>query len=109
MDGIELIAFNIISNVGTAKSMAMEALIKGKNGNIQEAEKLLGEALDFMREGHKSHAQLIQEEAQGNKQEISLILMHAEDQLMASDTIICLANEMLSMQKEISLIKKLIK
>lgn len=58
-----------------------------------------------MKEGHKSHAQLIQEEAKGNKQELSLILMHAEDQLMASEIILSLAKEMLYMQKEINDLK----
>lgn len=106
MDGIELIAFNIISNVGTAKSMGIQALIKGREGKEKEAEKLLEEAASFLKEGHKSHAQLIQEEAKGNKQELSLIFMHAEDQLMASEIILSLAKEMLYMQKEINDLKK---
>ena len=106
MDGIELIAFNIISNVGTAKSMGIQALIKGREGKEKEAEKLLEEAVSFLKEGHKSHAQLIQEEAKGNKQELSLILMHAEDQLMASEIILSLAKEMLYMQTEINDLKK---
>ncbi len=106
MDGMELIAFNIISNVGTAKSMGIQALIKGREGKKEEADKLLEEAASFLKEGHKSHAQLIQEEAKGNKQELSLILMHAEDQLMASEIILSLAKEMLYMQKEINDLKK---
>ena len=105
MEGLELISFNIISNVGTAKSMGMEALMKGKNGKIEEAENLLKEASTFMREGHKSHAELIQNEAKGNKQEFSLLLMHAEDQLMSAETILCLAKEMLYMQNEINELK----
>lgn len=44
MDGMELIAFNIISNVGTAKSMGIQALIKGREGKKEEADKLLEEA-----------------------------------------------------------------
>ena len=106
MDGMELIAFNIISNVGTAKSMGIQALIKGREGKKEEADKLLEDASSFLKEGHKSHAQLIQEEAKGNKQELSLILMHAEDQLMASEIILSLAKEMLYMQKEINDLKK---
>lgn len=106
MEGIELIAFNIISNVGTAKSMGIEALMKGRGGKVEDAKKLLEEASTFLKEGHKSHAQLIQEEAQGNKQELSLILMHAEDQLMAAEIILSLAKEILYMQKEINDLKK---
>jgi len=106
MDGMELIAFNIISNVGTAQSMGIQALIKGREGKEEEAEKLIEDASSFLKEGHKSHAELIQEEAKGNKQELSLILMHAEDQLMASEIILSLAKEMLYMQKEINDLKK---
>ncbi|WP_326511497.1 PTS lactose/cellobiose transporter subunit IIA [Clostridium intestinale] len=105
MDGMELIAFNIISNVGTAKSMGIQALIKGREGKEKEAEKLLEDAASFLKEGHKPHAHLIQEEAKGNKQELSLILMHAEDQLMASEIILSLAKEILYMQTEINDLK----
>ena len=105
MEGMELISFNIISNVGTAKSMGIEALMKGRSGKIEEAEKLLEEAATFMKEGHKSHTELIQSEAQGNKLEFSLLFMHAEDQLMSAETILCLAKEMLYMQNEINELK----
>lgn len=105
MEGIELIAFNIISNVGTAKSMGIQALAKGREGKEEEGKKLLEDASSFLKEAHKAHSQLIQEEAKGNKQEISLILMHAEDQLMASETILSLAKEMLYMQKELNDLK----
>ena len=105
MEGLELISFNIISNVGTAKSMGLEALMKGRSGKMEEAEKLLQEASAFMKEGHKSHIGLIQDEAKGNKQEFSLLFMHAEDQMMSAETILCLAREMIYMQKEINELK----
>jgi PTS system cellobiose-specific IIA component len=105
MEGLELVSFNIISNVGTAKSMGIEALIKGRSGKIEEAENLLKEASTFMNEGHKSHTQLIQSEAKGNKQEFSLLFMHAEDQLMSAETILSIAKEMIYMQKEINELK----
>jgi Phosphotransferase system cellobiose-specific component IIA len=106
VEGIELVAFNIISNVGTAKSMGIQALNKARDGKEEEAEKLLEDASSFLKEGHKSHSQLIQEEAKGNRQELSLILMHAEDQLMAAEITLSLAKEMLNMQKEINNLKK---
>lgn len=106
MEGLELIAFNIISNVGTAKSMGIEAIMKGRSGKLEEAEGLLGKASTFMKEGHKSHSQLIQNEAQGIKQEFSLILMHAEDQLMSAETILCLSKEMINMQKDMLSMQK---
>ena len=44
MDGMELIAFNIISNVGMAKSLAVEALRVAREGNYDEAEQKMAEA-----------------------------------------------------------------
>ncbi|HEY8889291.1 MAG TPA: PTS lactose/cellobiose transporter subunit IIA [Clostridium sp.] len=39
------------------------------------------------------------------QQDFSLLLMHAEDQLMSAETILCLAKEMLYMQNEINELK----
>ena len=41
MEGMELIAFEIISNVGTAKSLAVEALRDAREGKYEEAEVVL--------------------------------------------------------------------
>ena len=42
----------------------------------------------------------IQQEASGDKVEFSLIIMHAEDQMMSAETIKVLAEEMIQMYKE---------
>ena len=42
MEGMELIAFEIISNVGTAKSLAVEALRDAREGKYEEAEEKCG-------------------------------------------------------------------
>ncbi|MCU4679976.1 PTS lactose/cellobiose transporter subunit IIA [Enterococcus faecium] len=39
MEGIELTAFSIISNVGMAKSLAIEALRDARKGKYNEAER----------------------------------------------------------------------
>lgn len=54
-----------------------------------------------MLEGHHAHSGLIQNEANGKKLEFSLIIMHAEDQLMSAETIKDLAIELIEMNKEI--------
>lgn len=95
------VSFQIISNVGMAKSLAMEALYAAKEGNFEIAEEKLVESKQFYVEGHKSHASLIQREASGEKLEFSLILMHAEDQLMNVDTITLLVTEMIEMYKRL--------
>ena len=70
MDGIELIAFEIISNVGMAKSLAVEALRDVREGNYDVAEEKMKEASDYLVKGHHAHTSLIQQEASGEKVEI---------------------------------------
>lgn len=82
MEGMELIAFEIISNVGMAKSLSVEALRAVRSGNYEECNKKL-------------------EEASGEKIEFSLIIMHAEDQMIAAETIKSLVEEMIDMYKEL--------
>ncbi|MBS6500791.1 MAG: PTS lactose/cellobiose transporter subunit IIA [Clostridium sp.] len=99
MDELELVAFEIISNVGMAKSLAMEAIREARNGNYDEAEKNIEEAKGFLLEGHHAHSGLIHKEANGEKLEFSLIIMHAEDQLISAETIKDIAIELIEMSK----------
>ena len=101
MEGMELIAFEIITNVGMAKSLAMEAIKTAREGDFDEAEAKLKESSEYLLNGHHAHASLIQQEASGDKVEFSLIIMHAEDQMMSAETIKVLAEEMIEMYKEI--------
>ena len=102
MNELELVAFEIISNVGMAKSLAMEAIREAREDNYEEAEKKIVEAKDFLVQGHHAHAGLISKEANGEKIEFSLIIMHAEDQLISAETIKDLAVELIEMNKKIS-------
>jgi PTS system cellobiose-specific IIA component len=101
MDGMELIAFEIISNVGMAKSLAIEALRAVRAGDYEEGDKKLEEASEYLVKGHHAHTSLIQKEASGEKIEFSLIIMHAEDQMIAAETIKALVEEMIDMYKEL--------
>lgn len=101
MEGLEAIAFEIITNVGMAKSLAIEALREVRKDNYEEGERLLKEASEYLVNGHHAHASLIQQEASGEKLEFSLIIMHAEDQMMSAETIKDLARELIDMYKEL--------
>lgn len=99
MNDMELIAFEIISNVGMAKSLSIEALREARAHNYIVAEDKLEEAKKFLLEGHHAHTTLIQREATGEKLDFSLILMHAEDQLISAETIRDLSEEIIAMHK----------
>jgi PTS system cellobiose-specific IIA component len=98
---INMIAFSMISNVGTAKSLVMEALYAAKDGDYALAEEKIKESRQFFVQGHKIHASLIQKEASGEKVEFSMIFMHAEDQLLSAETMSELVKEMIEMYKRI--------
>lgn len=100
MEGNELISFQIISAVGTARSMYVEAIQEAKKGNIEGAVELINEGSKIFIEGHHAHASLIQKEASGEKTEFSLILMHAEDQLMTTETLKIVAEEFIEIYRD---------
>ena len=101
MGDMESICFQIISNVGTAKSLLIEAMEIAREYNFDEAESKINEANSYIITAHKVHAQLIQQEAKGEKIPFSLLLMHAEDQLMSVETIKSLTNEIINLQKKL--------
>ncbi len=67
MEGIELTAFSIISNVGMAKSLAIEALRDARKGKYNEAEKKMAEASEYFVKGHHAHTSLIQKKLLAKK------------------------------------------
>lgn len=105
MEGIELIAFQIIAAVGSARSNFVEAIRQAKIGEFEQAEKLIKEGEKFFLEGHKAHSTLIQKEASEEKSEVSLILLHAEDQLMSAETLKIVADELIEVHRELTELK----
>lgn len=99
MEGLELISFQIISTVGTARSCYIEAIKASRLGNFDEADRLVQEDLDAFVEGHRVHAELLQAEAKGEPVEMSLLLMHAEDQLMSAESFKILAEEFIGINR----------
>lgn len=106
MEGIELSCFQIISNVGLARSSYIEAIRKAKNGNFEEAEKCIKEGEEQFSAGHLAHTDLIQKEAGGEVIGGSLILIHAEDQLMSAENFKIIAQEMIDNYKRIKNLEK---
>ena len=100
MDGLELISFQIISAVGTAKSMYVNAIQEAKDGNISKARALMEEGQEVFKQGHQAHAGLIQEEANGNQTSLNLLLVHAEDQLMTTETFKLVAEEFIDLYEK---------
>ncbi len=95
MEEMALKCCEIISAVGTARSCYIEAIHKAKDGDYDEAKKLIEEGKKYFIEGHEKHLDFLQQEAEGNLT-VGLILLHAEDQLMSAESFGILAVEFIS-------------
>ena len=100
MEGLELISFQILRAGGTARSSYIEAIHAAKAGRFEEAEALIKQGQEIFIEGHHAHASLIQQEANGEPIPFTLLLMHAEDQLMSAEAFGILAEEFVAVYQK---------
>lgn len=102
MEELELVSFQLISNVGDARSSIFEALKASREERFEDADKFMVEADEALLKAQDSHSSLIMKEASGEKVEVSLLLMHAEDQLMTTEMLKAMAKEMILTHKKYS-------
>lgn len=99
MENIEMICFQIISSSGAAKSSYIEAMRYARKFDFEKAEELIEDGKKEYLKAHEAHSELIYKETNGEKIDFSLILMHAEDQLMAADNFRLICEENISILK----------
>lgn len=98
---MEEIIFNLIANAGNAKSLVYEAIGEAEKGNFDRSEELLKEANESLLLAHHTQTELITKEINGDKVEVSLLLVHAEDHLSAAFEIKNLAEYIIRIYKKI--------
>lgn len=81
---MEQTILEIILNSGDARSLCLKAMSLLKEHKYDEARQLMIEAKKHLNLAHKAQTNIIQQEAAGNKTEISLLMIHAQDHLMAT-------------------------
>ena len=97
---VEQIAFTIIAHAGEAKSLAFEALSEAKQGCFNKADDLIEQSQKEVNLAHKGQMDLLVAEANGEKTDISVLLIHSQDHLMTCMLAIDLIKEMIEMRKE---------
>ena len=97
MEDLELIAFQIISNVGAARSSYIAAIQAAKAGNFSKAERLIAEGEESFLTGHNAHMKLLERDPAEN---MGLLIMHAEDQLMSAEGFKIIALEFIDVYKK---------
>lgn len=80
----ETVAMTIIAHSGDARTMAFQALEEAKSGNYKEAQEFLKKSEASALLAHKAQTELLTSEANGEKTDINVLLIHSQDHLMTS-------------------------
>ncbi|MDO4198220.1 MAG: PTS lactose/cellobiose transporter subunit IIA [Erysipelotrichaceae bacterium] len=97
---IESISCQIIANVGMARSLYLEAVSKARNKEYDKALKMIDEGYEMFIEGQKAHMQVLEAYSNGEHIEYSPLLTHAEDQMIETETIKVLSEELINVYKD---------
>lgn len=103
---MEEIVLSLIMHSGEARSKCMEAINLAKQGDFENARKMLEKADEELGYAHNTQTSLIQGEAACKKIEFSLLLTHGEDHLMTTMTLKDLAAEIVDIHEKIDSMAK---
>ncbi|GIP62743.1 PTS mannose transporter subunit IIA [Virgibacillus pantothenticus] len=102
---IENVSMNIILRASNAKKHLYEALNYAREAEFSQIESTMKHVSDELLEAHKLQTKLIQEDTQGGLENLSVLLIHAQDHLMSVISEKSLVGEMIEIyckQSEIS-------
>ncbi len=103
LEQMQTVAFQIIAEVGTAKSMYMEAIrIAKEDKDFEAAKQMIVEGQELATSAHSHHFEIVQKEAAGEALPFSIMLMHAEDQLLTTEVVKVLAEEVICLHEELN-------
>lgn len=101
METIQQTSFSIIALAGDAQEMILKALSVARSGDYAQSENLMAEAEGILIKAHRLQTDLIKKEADGEKSEFSVLLVHAQDYVMNAILAKKLVGEMILLYKEI--------
>ncbi|WEV45845.1 PTS cellobiose transporter subunit IIA [Streptococcaceae bacterium ESL0687] len=99
-EDLQMVAFNIILHSGNARSLINESLRAMREGDFDLAHEKMDEANKALVEAHHSQTKLLQDFASGQKIEIEIIMVHAQDHLMTTITLQEVARELEYLYKQ---------
>lgn len=97
----DMLCFQVITFVGTARTHFINAIQSAKAGKFEEAQNLLKEGDSAFSQGHNGHADLLTMDANGELSGGLMLLMHAEDQLMSAENFRILAQEFIELYQKL--------
>lgn len=92
-------AMQIVTYAGCAKSCYMQALQEAKKGNWELVEPKIKEGGQYYLQAHEQHGEILLEEVNTLEPQITLLMSHAEDQIMSAELVRVLAEELIEIYK----------
>ncbi|WP_196592327.1 PTS lactose/cellobiose transporter subunit IIA [Pectinatus frisingensis] len=102
MESTETQFLTLLSNAGAARSAYIEAVSYAEKKDFEKASELIKEGDKLYAEGHKVHFKMIQKESAGQKNELSLLLIHAEDLLIGAEMFKIVAESFIRVYKNMN-------
>ena len=84
---MEEIIFKIILHSGNARTKLINSLKSIKNFDFEQSKKLQKEAIEELNLAHMVQTKIINEEVNGKKQDVNLLMVHAQDHLSGAITL----------------------
>ncbi|WP_315108957.1 PTS lactose/cellobiose transporter subunit IIA [Clostridium intestinale] len=104
MSELETIILNLIINSGEAKSYAYESLEKVNKEQYEEADELMKKSEEALEVAHNSQTEILRKEASGEKTEVTVLFVHAQDHLMTAITEKNLIEQIINLRKIVNTI-----
>ena len=95
------VIMGLIMYGGDAKSNAIEAIQAAKSGDFELAKSKITDAEASLTQAHHSQTSMLTKEAQGERADVSLLMVHGQDHLMTSIAFTDLAKEIVDLYKRI--------
>ncbi|MGF1909849.1 PTS lactose/cellobiose transporter subunit IIA [Vibrio kasasachensis] len=97
----------LLCHVGAARSSFITAMRSARSGDFTQAEKLIAEGDQALKDVHKSQTELIGFDEGAGKVQMTLILTHIQDHIMT--TMLCreVTEEVIAIHKELKYLKGL--
>jgi len=101
------VATLVIIHAGNARQYIRDALKLAQSGNFMDIPPKLEMAENEIASAHKTQTEIIQAEARGKKQNVSLLLTHAQDTLMTTMNEIELARYLIDIYRQLPRLEKI--
>lgn len=75
---------NLIADAGSSKSYSMQAIAYAREGKFEAAKIAMNQSEEEITKAHALQTDLIQNEAKGDKTEMDLYMVHAQDHVMTA-------------------------